>query len=475
MEPWVTEVDTDFMKERIKQHPVNKKKLLMRTLTTGFFAVLFGAIACIVFLYLEPLISRQLNPPKEEPFITFPEETVEEMSPEDMIADDKEIQKAETEEAVSQAMSQLDISQLDTKTMEATIRKDVLSQIRSELDTRLESTLETYEAQQRQEPYAAYLEVVEEIKPSLVTVTGITPNYDWAGEAYESTGRTSGLFIADTGERLLILCGNRNIRSADTIRITLPGGGSCDARRAALDSVTGLCVLTVSWEDIPEEERESIGICTLGSSRRKSLLGHSIIAVGSPSGTAGSVSYGIVTAEGLPIDLADSSYTLMTTDIYGSTQASGVLVDLTGEVVGWIDMSRSRSDSANQICAVGITDLKLLIERMSNTLQLAGIGVHGTDVPESIHEEQDIPYGAYVRKVDMDSPAMEAGIQSGDVIVRYDGEDVENYTELVTAIQKTPAYKGVPVRVMRRGSQGYVALDLNVTGQPRLTFSIEEE
>ena len=87
------EVNTDFMREEIKQRPVNKKRLLRRTLTTAFLAVLFGAIACTVFLMLEPVIEKYVNPQKNAPVpVAFPEEIPEdEMSPEEMIADDYEI------------------------------------------------------------------------------------------------------------------------------------------------------------------------------------------------------------------------------------------------------------------------------------------------------------------------------------------------------------------------------------------------
>ena len=58
--------ETDFLKETIKQRPLNRRKLLRRTIITAAMAVVFGTIACLTFLLLEPVISNRLYP-EEEP------------------------------------------------------------------------------------------------------------------------------------------------------------------------------------------------------------------------------------------------------------------------------------------------------------------------------------------------------------------------------------------------------------------------
>ena len=77
---------TEYVKETIKVKPVNKRKLLRRTLITASMALLFGLIACFTFLVLEPVISNFLYPEEEPQVVVFPEDQ-EEMSPEEMLAD----------------------------------------------------------------------------------------------------------------------------------------------------------------------------------------------------------------------------------------------------------------------------------------------------------------------------------------------------------------------------------------------------
>lgn len=108
--------NTDFMKETIKQRPLNKRKLVRRTLITAAMAVVFGLVACITFLLLEPVISNRLYPEEEPQAVVLVEETEEnEILPEDMIVDDSQIQPEPTEapllenEQIAQVLSEMDL------------------------------------------------------------------------------------------------------------------------------------------------------------------------------------------------------------------------------------------------------------------------------------------------------------------------------------------------------------------------------
>ena len=78
--------EKNFMIEKIKERPVNKKKLLRRTLITASMAVIFGLVACFTFLVLEPVISNWLYPEEEPQVVVFPEDQ-DEMSPEQMLTE----------------------------------------------------------------------------------------------------------------------------------------------------------------------------------------------------------------------------------------------------------------------------------------------------------------------------------------------------------------------------------------------------
>ena len=96
----------------------------------------------------------------------------------------------------------------------------------------------------------------------------------------------------------------------------------------------------------------------------------------------GSLCYGNITSAGNAIRLPDSSYKFMTTDIYGSAGASGILINLRGQVVGIIDMSNNPADLKNLVSAVVISDLKRVVQSLSNDKDIAYFGVYGADLTQ---------------------------------------------------------------------------------------------
>lgn len=206
------------------------------------------------------------------------------------------------------------------------------------------------------------------------------------------------------------------------------------------------------------ERAKAVKLGTSGSS----LVGAPVIALGRPMGTEDSLCYGNITSANNAIKLPDSNYKYMTTDIYGSGNASGILINLGGQVVGIIDMSNNPADMKNLVSAIGISEIKKLIEELSNDRSIAYLGVYGADVTQEANVELGVPFGAYLMEIDMDSPAMDAGIQSGDVIIRIKDTEINNYQDLVNALFLEQPENAVTIGLMRQGPDGYTEMDVNV-------------
>lgn len=423
-------VQPDFLREKIKQKPVNKKKLLRRTLITVAMAVVFGLVACFTFLILEPVISNRLYPEEEAQEVQFPEETVtEEMKPEDMLVQD------EVEEEPVQA--ELEDEQIE----------ELLSQV--------QFSLEDYQAL-----YAELAQLATEAGRSVVTVTGVTSDVDWFNNTYENMASASGVIVANNGKSILVLVSAETLHSADSIIVTFCDQAQAEAEVVQRDQTTGLAILSVPLLSISEETMDVIDIATLGSSNNNNLLGTPVIALGSPMGTSGSVCYGVVTSTGTTIDQPDAAYKMIMTDIYGSHNATGVFVNLKGMVIGIIDNANTGNDMGNLLTAYGISELKKTIEKMSNDQELAYIGVHGADVPQEAIEELDIPAGAYIKEIEMDSPAMAAGIQSGDVVTRVNEEPITTYGELLNMLNNAEPEQVMTITLIRQGREMSVEVTL---------------
>ena len=428
--------DTGFISEKIKQRPINRKKLLRRTVITFFLAIVFGIVACFTFLLLQPVFSDRLYPEAEPEEISFPEEDVkDELTPEEMYADDSQI------------------AQEEAQSLEASQKDQIAAAISSY----------PFDAKDYGKMMASLRASALEVSKSMVKVTAVSNDTNWFSESFESSGSASGLIIANNGTSYYIAVPTGAIAEAESIRVTFYDGSVASAQLSLSDDITGLSVISVKRTLLTETTREKVTTSTLGSSNAGNLTGLPVIAVGSPLGIQDSIAYGIITSEKTALGLEDSFYKLLTTDIYGSTLGSGVITNLNGQVIGIIDMSHNTEDLQNHICAIGITELKALFEDLSNGRERAYLGIHGTTIPTDIQISENIPAGAYITQTEMSSPAMMAGIQSGDIITRIAGTEIASYEQLISRLAQCSPDDIITVTVLRQAPDDYVELELEIT------------
>ena len=438
--------NTDFMKEKIKERPVNKKKLFRRTIITAAMAVIFGSIACLTFLLLEPVINKWLYPEDEPAPVVFPE-AIEEMAPEDMLSENSSTINSGNQGNSYSGLSQKQIQMLLSGVV---LDKENYAQV-----------------------YNAMASYVAELNHSMVTVTSVSSNLDWFNDIAESKNQASGIIIANNGKELLILVDYTPLRRAESMTMTFSFLNAATNSRSEyqipvtlkrIDGSTNLAVLSANLKDIPEGlfGENGITIASLGSSNFKNPVGTPVIAMGSPMGISGSVGYGVITATAAQNQKVDSNYKIFQTDIYGSQNAGGVLFDLQGKVIGVITTQNSDTDMKNMIKAYGISELKTRIEQISNGKRLAYIGISAVDVTKEVHEKQGVPYGAFIRDVEMDSPAMLEGIQQGDVLTSFFGTEIRTYNDYINALlQETPG-NTAKLTIMRSVQGEYKEMEIAI-------------
>lgn len=440
------EPDQDnFMIEKIKQRPINKRRLIRRTVITASMAVIFGLIACFTFLILEPVISNRLYPEEEPEAIIFPEEP-EEMLPEEMLEEYIQPSPSPTPSPRPEEQTESEKAELDEQQIQEILRR---------------VTLDMGDYRQL---YTVLSDYVKQLEQYMVVVTGTKSDTDWFANVYESKNETSGIVIGNNGKELLILTDYNSVKRADHLTVTFSGGTQADALMMQCYQDGNLAVLCVSLNVLSQDmQAEDMHIAPLGSSMQRNLVGSPVIAMGNPMGSSGSVGYGIITAVGGQVPLADRNFQLLITDIYGSQSAGGVLFNTSGQVVGFIIPGKAGSDMRNIISAYGISDLKQMISRLTKGDRIPYLGIIGGDVPREANEQSQVPFGAYVREVEMDSPAMLAGVQSGDVIVGVDGQSVAKMSDYASYLLKLNPEDTVTVRIMRQSQGEYKEITFEIT------------
>ena len=447
----------EFITETVKKRPVNKRKFFRKVLVTIVLAVLFGVCASITFAICLPRIQAYLYPVEEtkpvsvavdEPLVD--DDPVEPFVPPE---DDNTTDNQPTEE--DEKVDQTDTADNDSVDAKEDDEKEVV----------VNNIVETIEKDLELDDYRSLLRkistIAETTQKSLVTVSGISSNTDWFNNAYENNNSTTGLIIADNGKELLIISPSDILHRAKNVRVTFNDGTVYAARVKNADINTNLCIISVDLERLEEKTKEHIEMAQFGS-LATSAVGVPIVAVGAPYGTAGSVGMGQITSNSFVLDKEDSNVHIISTDIYASTVASGVLVNYNGRIVGIICHEEMSGNMPNLLRAYSVSDISDSIEKISNGQMLATLGIIGTDVTPEANSERNVPFGAYVKEVVPDSPAMEIGIRNGDVIKKIGTIEIESFTDYKQAILKYQPQDTVTVTLERPGREGYTEMTYEV-------------
>ena len=412
--------DFQFIRETRKEKPINRKRLVRQMVKTIILAVIFGAVSCLTFVVLKPRLEQYFTP-EEPPQVSFEEpEPVEE--PEEPVLEPEDTGD-KTETVIIQKPTPMDLGQYQT----------------------LQNKL-----------YA----VGREADKFVVSVTNVKNDTDIFNTTYETKGIGSGIIIADTGDQLLILTEKKTITGASSIRVTFVDGETVKAELQQYDGNTGIAVLRVKAADVSKETKKQITVATLGSSVSISQ-GQTVLAVGSPIGTIHSILTGNITSNRNTISTMDCNYTIFTTDMVGSADASGALINTNGEIIGFILQDYNMQKEQTTLAAVSISELKGVIELLSNDKSVPYLGLRISTVTDEIAEDYHMPKGVYVRDVAFDSPAMRAGFQSGDVITAINGETVvaaEDYEKVLRGLSVEDV---VHITYERQSAEDYIPLEID--------------
>ena len=397
-----------FLQEVIKDETVSGKRLKVGILRLLGCGAVFGAAASIIFCALTPWLEPRIN--------NNPEQV--------------EIPKDEEEEPAGEPEKE------EEKESEEDLYRHVLQTLNSE---------------------------AIQAKRGIVSVGKVSDEENKGGPAESTTG----ILIADNGRELLILSDLVPVKEGEHIEVTFPDESIHEASEKMRDTNLGLCVYAVLREQIDKTTWSGIRTVKIGSSNSVKS-GDTVIAIGKPYGADEAAGYGVVTVDEEYIELADGCFKLISTNIAGNDNGSGAIFNRRGQLVGIISRTVLGTEGNRRVAGYGISDIKSSIELLSNGSAIPYTGICGMDVTEEL-EEKGMPLGIYVKEVEADSPAMAAGIQSGDVIVGIDGQNTISLSNYYGILLHKNVGAQFRLQGLRQGAGGeYVDIDFDVTVGSRI-------
>lgn len=295
---------------------------------------------------------------------------------------------------------------------------------------------------------------------SLLVLTGATiGNKEFVSESQS----VSGVLIADNGQELLILGPTMEVGETQQIQATFCDGKKYRVTEKKSDANLELTIYAVKESQLEEKTAKSIRLAALGSSYEVKK-GDTTVLLGMLFGQGDAVGYGVLRSSTEKAEWADGTYHILGAELAGFTGGSGIMFNRQGEVVGIICDAAGEDAKEELMHAYAISDIKDVMQFLANGESVPYIGIHATDVSENIAEDRGIPRGIYVDKVEADSPAMRAGIQSGDVLTAIGGTDIENFEQYHEFLMEEKEGTHLLLKGYRRGAKDqYVAVHFNAT------------
>ena len=313
--------------------------------------------------------------------------------------------------------------------------------------------------------------VAQASMPSVVAITTVSVQeipsfFGYSSRQYKSASTGSGIIVGDNDDELLIATNNHVVDGATTLSVcfigddvanaeteTVNAGDNGDlnvedavsAKIKGTDADNDLAVVAVKKSDIPEDTLNQIKIAQIGSSDDLAV-GQQVVAIGNALGYGQSVTSGWISALNRTISTDDgtNSTGLIQTDAaINPGNSGGALLNMKGELIGINSAKYADSAVEGMGYAIPISKAKPILEELMNretrekvdSSKKGYLGVSLASLTTEAIEMYNMPTGAFVRNVEDDSPAQEAGICKGDIIVKFDGQKVSDGDDLLDKLQ----------------------------------------
>lgn len=320
-------------------------------------------------------------------------------------------------------------------------------------------------------------EVVEEVMPSIVSITSKTlissgkyGPYFWGTERY-SEGAGSGIIVSKNDNELLILTNNHVVAGAEELSVQFINEKDYDAEIKGTNERKDIAVISVKLNKIDNETMESIKIATLGDSNELKV-GNGVIAIGNALGYGQSVTTGVVSALNREVETGTYKNEMIQIDAaINGGNSGGALLNNKGEVIGINSAKYSSNAYSSEASiegmgfAIPITDVKELITSLMNGEEVSSgmtLGVEEYVVTKDQSKNYNMPIGFYISKIASKSNAEDSELEIGNIITKVEDKKVDDIGDIQDELLKKKKGDSIKLTVAYVDGKEYKEKDLEI-------------
>jgi serine protease Do len=299
-------------------------------------------------------------------------------------------------------------------------------------------------------------DVVALVKPSVVAINTEFTSYDIFNRPFTQQAAGSGWIIDEDG---LIVTNNHVVEGADSVTVTLVDGRTFTAETVRTDSLSDLAIVKVNAINLPSAE--------VGDSDTLQV-GDWVVAIGNSLGMGISATAGIVSAKGVSLSVSEGQTQddLIQTDAaINPGNSGGPLVNMAGEVIGINSIKIAQVGVEGMGYAISSNTARPIIQQLVQKGYVVRpfLGVQNlltVDQTVAVYYSLSVDHGALIRGVMAGGPAEQAGLQAGDVIVKFDDQDVADVSDLLKVLYSSQIGQEVKITFWRGDSQSTTQVTL---------------
>ena len=417
-----------FIQEKIVRQPLSRRQIIRYIILTVICAVLFGTISAVCFTVTKTVAKKIMSQEKAEESrpITIPKDEPETQTP-------VPVQEASTEPT-----------------------EPVEEKVRSELEKY------PYSLEDLNKMYGNLRTLALEADKSIAAIHSIQREKDWFDNPIETTGQFSGVVIDARREEVLVLAPSKAVETADSLEVVFSDSEVVPGTVKQTDSQMGLTVICADVSSLEDVQYEKIKPVKLGNSY-SSRQGDLVFTVGSPAGMVHSSSYGFISYIAKNVQMTDGNARVLYADVKSRADAGTFLFNTDGELIGWGTDRYDQDVETGMKTFMSISDYKGILELLSNGLPVPYLGIEGQEVTTEM-EKNGMPAGIYITAAAPESPAYNAGLQSGDILDEINDVKIEGMKNFQAQVEKLHVGDHITVTVQRNnGKDEYKEIEFAVT------------